>query len=198
MIVRLCIALLLSLFFLPLSKISAQTTGKETGQANSLLDALMRSGSLPAEFKVDIHLTSAFGLGPFIGTITVRNAIIKIGGRQEPALLLKANLINLAPGLHAFHIHEYPDCGPREKYGVMVPGLAAGAHLFAEHQMGSETVTYKSHLGSLPNLLINEDGSSTEEVAAPRLTLADLVNRSIMVHANQDDGSARVACGVFK
>jgi len=80
----------------------------------------------------------------------------------------------------------------------MVPGLAAGAHLFAEHQAGSEMATYKSHLGNLPNLTVSADGSSTEEVIAPRLALADLVNRSIMIHASQDDNSAREACGVFK
>jgi superoxide dismutase, Cu-Zn family len=80
----------------------------------------------------------------------------------------------------------------------MVPGLAAGAHLFAEHQMGTEIVTYKSHLGNLPNLLVAADGASTEEVVAPRLALADLLNRSIMIHATKDDDSAREACGVFK
>jgi superoxide dismutase, Cu-Zn family len=152
---------------------------------------------LPFEFKVDVHRTAAIGLGPYIGTIIVLNTMIKIAGREEPALLLKANLINLTPGPHAYHIHEYPDCGPKLKDGVMVPGLAGGAHLFAGHQMGSEIVTYKSHLGSLPNLdcrCLWHD----EEVIAPRLALADLANRSIMIHASEDNNSVRVACGVFK
>ena len=170
----------------------------ENAAAADTLDSLMRSGNLPIEFKINIYRTSTTGLGPYIGTITVRNTMIKIGGRTEPALSLQASLLNLRPGPHAFHIHEYPDCGPKEKDGVMVPGLAAGAHLFAEHQMGSETVTYKSHLGNLPNLLVDADGLTREEVIAPRLALADLVNRSIMVHASQDDNSAREACGVFK
>jgi Cu-Zn family superoxide dismutase len=162
-----------------------------------LFDDFMRRGDLPVEFKVSVYRTSAKGLGPYLGTITVRNTMIEIGGRQEPALILKAKLADLVPGPHAFHIHEFPDCGPKEKDRVMVPGLAAGAHLFAEHKMGTQMVTYKSHLGNLPNLLVNADGTSTEEVIAPRLALADLVGRSIMVHASQDDGSAREACGVF-
>jgi superoxide dismutase, Cu-Zn family len=162
------------------------------------LDKLMRSGYLPVEFKVSVYRTSTTGTGPYIGTITVRNSYIKIADREEPALFLKANLIGLKPGPHAYHIHEYPDCGPREKDGVMVPGLAAGAHLFAEHRMGTEIVTYKSHLGNLPNLVVAADGASTEEVVAPRLALADLVNRSIMIHATKEDDSAREACGVFK
>jgi superoxide dismutase, Cu-Zn family len=188
MILRLFIALNLLLFFAPHSRSIAQ---------DNSLDAWMRSGKLPFEFKVRMFRTSATGLGPYLGTITVRNTMIKIGGREEPALLLQADLANLTPGPHAYHIHEYPDCGPKEKNGVMVPGLAAGAHLFAEHKMGEETVTYKSHLGSLPNLLVDADGTTSEDVIAPRLALADLVGRSIMVHASQDDNSARVACGVF-
>jgi superoxide dismutase, Cu-Zn family len=198
MILRLFMALTLLLFFLPFSRCLAQASRGGPGEANAQFDALMRSGKLPFEFKVDVYRTSAAGLGPPLGTITVSNTMIKIAGREEPALLLKASLVNLTPGPHAFHIHEYPDCGPKEKDGVMVPGMAAGAHLFAEHKMGEETVTYKSHLGSLPNLLVDPDGITTEEVIAPRLALADLVNRSIMVHASQDDNSARVACGVFK
>jgi Cu-Zn family superoxide dismutase len=173
----------------------AQTPG---AQSSSPLDALMRSGTLPIEFKVDMYRTTKAGLGLFIGKITVKNTMIKIGGREEPALLLEPNLIGLSQGPHAFHIHEYPDCGPKEKDGVMIPGLAAGAHLFAIHTEGSEAVTYASHLGNLPHLMVSADGSATEAVIAPRLALADLIKRSIIVHANQDDNSARYACGVFK
>jgi superoxide dismutase, Cu-Zn family len=178
-------------------KTAAQKPSGNASQGD-LFDNLMRSGKLPFEFKVSMSRTAATGLGPYIGTITVLNTMIKIGGRDEPALLLKADLINLTPGPHAFHIHEYPDCGAKLKDGVMVPGLAAGAHLFAEHQEGSEIVIYKSHLGSLPNLIVDAYGTTREEVIAPRLALADLVNRSIMIHATADDNSARVACGVFK
>ena len=83
----------------------------------------------------------------------------------------------------------------------MVPGFAAGAHLFAEYKTGGiEPVTLisKSYLGNLPNLLVNADGTTTEEIVVPRLALADIVNRSIMVQASQDDSSSREACGIFK
>ena len=189
--------LLISLAFLFSPQCLAQGQD-ENKKVEKLFDNLMRRGDLPLEFKVSVYRTSTTGLGPFIGTIITRNSMIKIAGRDEPALILKANLSGLAPGLHAYHIHEYPDCGPKEKNGVMVPGLAAGAHLFAEHQVGSEMVIYKSHLGNLPNLAVRADGTSTEEIVVPRLALADLVNRSIMIHASQDDNSAREACGIFK
>jgi Cu-Zn family superoxide dismutase len=176
---------------------SGATAQKQTVKIERLFDDFMRRGDLPLEFKVKVYRTSARGLGPYLGTITMRNTMIEIAGRREPALVLKAKLADLTPGPHAFHIHEFPDCGPKEKDGVMVPGMAAGAHLFAGHMEGTQMVTYKSHLGNLPNLVANPDGTSTEEVIAPRLALADLVGRSIMIHVSQDDGSAREACGVF-
>jgi superoxide dismutase, Cu-Zn family len=176
---------------------SGATAQKQNVKVEKLFDDFMRRGDLPVEFTVSVFRTSARGVGPYIGTVTVRNTMIEIAGRREPALVLKAKLADLTPGLHAFHIHEFPDCGPKERDGAMVPGLAAGAHLFAGHQEGAQMVTYKSHLGNLPNLLANADGTSTEEIIAPRLTLGDLVGRSIMIHLSQDDGSARQACGVF-
>jgi len=176
----------------------AQKASPDNGRQRALLDSLMRSGTLPVEFQVEMHRTGTGGVGQFLGRITVKNTMIKIGGRDEPALLLKPNLIGLSPGAHAFHIHEYPNCGPKEKDGVMVPGLAAGAHLFAQHIEGSEMVTYSSHLGTLPNVIVDTDGSATEAVIAPRLALADLVNRSIIIHASPDGNSARIVCGVFK
>ncbi len=130
-----------------------------------------------------------------------KRARVRRNKDDEPALIIKANLLNLTPGPHAFHIHEKPDCGPKAKAGVMVPGFAAGEHLFAEYKTGGiEPVTLicKSDLGKLPNLLVNADSTATEEVVLPRLTLADIVNRSILIHAGQDDSSPREACGVFK
>jgi Cu-Zn family superoxide dismutase len=193
-----------ALVVLTLSQISqshAETKDMKTAMVDKLFENFMRRGDLPVEFKVRVHRTSATGLGPHIGSITVRNSFIKIADRQEPALILKADLVSLSPGPHAFHIHENPNCGPKEKDGVMVPGLAAGGHLFAEYKTGGiepATLICKSHLGNLPNLLVNPDGTSTEEIVVPRLALADIVNRSIMVHVSQDDASPREACGVFK
>jgi superoxide dismutase, Cu-Zn family len=170
-------------------------------QVEKLFDSFLRRGDFPLKFKVSVYRTSRTGLGAHIGSIVASNSMITIADRKEPALVLKANLTGLQPGAHAFHIHENPDCGPKEKDGVMVPGLAAGAHLFAEYNTGGiEPVTLicKSHLGNLPNLTVNQDGTSTEEIIVPRLALADLVNRSIMVHETKDDTSSREACGTFK
>ena len=54
---------------------------------------------------------------------------------------------------------------------------------------------FTSHLGNLPRLEADADGSVTKAVVAARLTLADVANRSLVIHANQDDNSERLACG---
>jgi len=55
--------------------------------------------------------------------------------------------------------------------------------------------TFTSHLDDLPNLEVNADGTATKMVVAARLNLADVANRALMIHASQDDNSARMACG---
>jgi superoxide dismutase, Cu-Zn family len=197
------IQLLLAIFITIFANIevAAQSQDASKPKIEKLFDALMRRGTLPIEFTVSINRTSTTGLGPYLGTIRVRNTMIKIADREEPALVLKSNLTGLAPGPHAFHIHENPDCGSKEKDGVPVPGLAAGGHLYAQYTpfgTGADATICKSFLGDLPDLLVNADGSATEEIVAPRLALADLVNRSIIIHASKDITSAREACGIFK
>ena len=145
------------------------------------------------EATIHVHKTSTDGVGKFIGTIKAQNTEISVAGTAEQALLLTPNLRDLPPGPHAFHVHSKPGCGAEEKDGVLVAGLGAGGHLYLE----VDGKTYGYHLGDLPDLTVDPDGTATEAVIAPRLTLADLLNRSIMVHASQSDSSSRQACGVI-
>jgi Cu/Zn superoxide dismutase len=61
-----------------------------------------------------------------------------------------------------------------------------------------EMVTYISHPGKLANLAVSADGTTAGKFIAPRLALADLMNRSIIVRAKQRHDSAREARSVFK
>ena len=149
----------------------------------------------PLEVEVVVRLTSESGVGNGIGTITVKNSEVLVAGRKEPALLLKPNLRGVRPGLYAFHVHENPNCGHGIKDGIPVPGLAAGAHLWLSGMGQLSGTTFTSHLGDLPNLEVGADGTATKMVVAARLSLADVANRALMIHANQDDNSARMACG---
>jgi len=149
----------------------------------------------PLEVDVVVRLTSESGVGNAIGTIAVKNSEVLVAGRKEPALLLKPELRGLQPGLYAFHVHENPNCEHGIKDGIPVPGLAAGAHLWLSGLGQFSGTTFTSHLGDLPNLEVNADGTATRVVVAARLSLADVANRALMIHASQDDNSARMACG---
>ncbi len=147
---------------------------------------------------IEIHKLTADGLGEFIGTIKV--------SETPYGTLFTPDLRNLTPGLHGFHLHTEGNCGPGERDGEMVPGLAAGGH-YDPADTGVHSGPYgQGHLGDLPALYMDEKGRATHPVLAPRLKLTDLRGRSLMIHAGGDTysdrpapmggGGARVACGV--
>lgn len=152
----------------------------------------------PIEAEISVRLVAANGIGEKIGTIKLRNTEITVAGRTEPALLITPNLANLEGGGYAFHVHEHPDCGPGEKDGKMTAGLGAGGHLWLAGTGDLEGHTFGSHLGDLPDVIADADGTATNEIIVARLTLADMANRAIMLHANEDDASPRMACGVIR
>jgi Cu-Zn family superoxide dismutase len=110
--------------------------------------------------------------------------------------------------MHGFHVHEHAQCGPADKDGKMTAGHAAGSH-FDPGKTGKHLGPYgDGHLGDLPPLYVDANGTATLPVLAPRLKLADLKGRSLMIHAGGDNysdqpaalggGGARIACGVVK
>lgn len=115
-------------------------------------------------------------------------------------------LNGLAPGVHGFHVHVNPDCGPTEK-GL---GMKAGGHWDPENT-GTHSFPWadNGHKGDLPALYVAEDGTATQPVLAPKIkSIEELRNHSIMVHVGGDNhhdhpatlggGGARMACGVMK
>jgi Cu-Zn family superoxide dismutase len=151
----------------------------------------------PFEVELTMRFTSRSGVGHAIGTLTVRNTEIMVAGRKEAGLLIRPSLRGLLPGLNAFHVHENPDCGSAMKDGESVPGLAAGSHLWLSGTGALSGTTFTSHLGDLPDLEVAADGTATKAIVAARLSLADVAGRSFMIHASQDDNSARLACAPF-
>ncbi|MFK3557524.1 superoxide dismutase [Cu-Zn] SodC [Pasteurella multocida] len=125
-------------------------------------------------------------------------------------LVFTPELKNLTAGLHGFHIHQNPSCDAKEKDGKLVAGLAAGGH-WDPKNAGKHGYPWSddAHLGDLPALAVNQDGTANNPVLAPRLKhLDDVKGRSLMIHEggdNHDDhpaplggGGPRMACGVIK
>ena len=148
---------------------------------------------------VTMRAVDQSGVGNIIGTIEFHDS--------PKGLKIIPNLHGLTPGQHGTHVHENPDCGPaRGDDGRLVPGLAAGGPYDPENTGRHTGPLGDGHLGGLPVLYVGQDGRATRVRWEPRLTLADLTSRSIVIHAGGDNyadepeklggGGAPVACGV--
>jgi Cu-Zn family superoxide dismutase len=149
---------------------------------------------------VTVNSVTAEGVGASIGSITFHDT--------EKGLQISPKLTGLTPGDHGFHIHENPDCGPKEKDGQMGAALAAGPHFDPAHSGKHLGPHGGGHKGDLPKLEAGADGVASKTVVVPGVKVADIRNRSVMIHAGGDNysdtpaplggGGARVACGVIK
>lgn len=161
-------------------------------------------GILPHAAWADVVVTmksvSADGIGAGIGTVTL--------AETPEGLSLTPDLRGLPPGARGFHVHENGACKPGMRDGKATAALAAGGHLDPDKtglHRGPEATD--GHKGDLPVLAVAEDGTATQAVTAPHLTLADVAGRALMIHAGGDNyadapeplggGGARIACGLI-
>jgi Cu-Zn family superoxide dismutase len=151
-----------------------------------------------ATLQVTMRQVDSAGVGDIIGLIEFQDS--------AKGLKITPNLSGLTEGQHGMHVHQNPDCGPAEKDGSMVAGLAAGGHYDPNNTGKHEGPQGQGHLGDLPVLYVNAKGNATRVGWAPRLTTADLAGRAIIIHSGGDNysdvpkplggGGARVACGL--
>lgn len=156
--------------------------------------------SLAAPVTVPMHLIDASGTGKSVGNVRAEDS--------KDGLVLMPRLEGLPAGAHGFHVHEKPDCAPMEKDGKKTAGLAAGGHYDPDKSGKHAGPTGKGHVGDLPALTVDDKGMATKRLVAPRLKVADLAGRSLMIHEGGDNyadepkplggGGARIACGVVE
>jgi Cu-Zn family superoxide dismutase len=152
-----------------------------------------------AEMKVAMNVVNEKGVVAAAGSVTVTET--------RYGLVFTPALSGLPAGVHGFHVHEKPSCAAADKDGKPVAALAAGGHLDPAGSGKHGTPWGDGHLGDLPALVVDGAGNATMPVLAPRLKLADLKGRSLMIHAGGDNhadhpavlggGGARLVCGVF-
>lgn len=149
--------------------------------------------------KVPMYLITAEGQGRKIGAIVLKDS--------SQGLVVQPRIIGLTPGEHGFHVHENPDCSPKKKDGKMVAGLAAGSHYDPHSTRSHKGPHGGGHLGDLPKLVADELGAVVDAVTIAGVTVSDVSNRSLVIHAGGDNysdspnplggGGARVACGII-
>ena len=147
---------------------------------------------------VNMNLVDENGIVSAIGSVQL--------SESPHGLVFTPNLTGLPAGLHGFHVHENPSCDPKEKEGKKTPALAAGGHYDPQKSGHHGTPWGDGHLGDLPPLYVATDGKATQAVLAPRLKMADMAGRSLMIHVGGDNhadhpamlggGGVRLACGV--
>lgn len=153
-----------------------------------------------AAVSIKMNQIDAKGVGKSIGTIRAEDG--------KNGLVLHVDLKGLPPGDHGFHVHEHGTCDPKDKDGAMTAGLAAGGH-YDPHKAGAhQGPSGQGHLGDLPLLKVDASGKVKADVTAPRLKVADLKGRALMIHDGGDNysdnpkplggGGGRIACGVVK
>lgn len=158
----------------------------------------MNASAAPLTVKM-VDLTSRKA----VGTIEIHDT--------EYGAVFTPKLSGLPPqntGLHGFHIHTNPSCGPTKKDGKIILGGAAGGHYDPEKtgKHGHPWTNY-NHLGDLPAIYLDKHGKMNSPVLAPRLETSYLEGRSVMIHIGGDNysdhphplggGGARMICGVI-
>lgn len=153
-----------------------------------------------ADVVVPMNLVSEKGVGASVGQVTV--------SESKYGLIFTPSLQGLTPGLHGFHLHQNASCEPKEKEGKMVAAGSAGGHYDPASTNAHGSPWGEGHLGDLPPLYVETNGSANQAVLAPRVKLSDVQGRAIMVHAGGDNhsdhpaalggGGARVSCGIIK
>ena len=149
------------------------------------------------QVTVDINKLTDSGVGEKIGTISITDG--------KKGITLKVAVNGIPAGKHGFHVHDKGDCGPATKDGKAMPGGAAGSHFDPDNAKSHKGPQGAGHKGDLPVLTANAKGVN-QTVTAPKLKLADVKGRALMIHEGGDNysdnpenggGAGRIACGVI-
>ncbi|MBD8574982.1 superoxide dismutase family protein [Pseudomonas syringae] len=166
------------------------------------LFAALSLSAQAASLDVPVNLVSADGAPKPIGSVHIEET--------DYGLLFTPKLTDLPAGVHGFHVHEKGSCDAGVKDGVKVAALAAGGH-FDPEKTGKHLGPYDKdgHLGDLPAIYVNADGTADYPVLAPRIKeLSQIKGHALMIHAGGDNhsdhpkplggGGDRAACGVIQ
>jgi Cu-Zn family superoxide dismutase len=163
-----------------------------------LILALAGAAATSHALDVAIQTVTADGTTAPIGSINLT--------QTQYGVVLTPALHGLPPGAHGFHLHEKASCEPGVKDGKPGAALGAGGHFDPNHTGHHEGPYAEGHLGDLPALFVNADGTASQPMLAPRLKLGDFPGHALVIHAGGDNnadqpaplggGGPRIACGV--
>lgn len=114
---------------------------------------------------------------------------------------VRADLTNVPPGLHGFHVHEIGDCSAAD-------ATSAGGHFNPGGDPHAGPDDAQRHAGDLGNINASAAGRANLETTTSALTVSagprSVVGKAVVLHADPDDlqsqpsgaAGSRIACGV--
>lgn len=160
---------------------------------------LLPLAGMAEKLSIDVYSYADANKPKKIGQVVVEDS--QLGG-----VLIQPQLTGLPTGTHGFHVHAMPSCDPAMHDGKMEVAGAAGGHLDPKKTNKHEGPYGAGHLGDLPILVVNADGTASTPTLAPRMKAADFKGHSLMIHAGGDNysdnpkpnggGGDRLGCGV--
>jgi superoxide dismutase, Cu-Zn family len=138
--------------------------------------------SQAAEFVANADLKAADGtdLGMVVFTAWDNRTVVSVHLRVP-------GKVTTLDAFHGFHIHANDK--PENGVGCVAdPAKPADTwFLSADGHLAEVSQIHGGHKGDMPSLLVNGDGSSDVTFTTGRMTLADLNNRVVVVHAKADN-----------
>ncbi|XP_019402903.1 PREDICTED: copper chaperone for superoxide dismutase [Crocodylus porosus] len=117
--------------------------------------------------------------------------------------LIEGTIDGLVPGPHGLHVHEFGD--------LTSSCDSCGEHFNPEAECHGGPLDEHRHLGDLGNVMADDDGRATFRLEDARLKVWDIIGRSLVVDAGEDDlgrgahplskvtgnSGERMACGII-
>src|SRR5438270_6626176 len=137
-------------------------------------------------------------LGPKSGSQVTGTVTFTKSGDEVQVV---ADVQNLKPGKHGFHIHEKGDCSAPD-------AMSAGGHFDPMHGHHGGPHTAERHVGDFGNIEADASGKGHLDWKG-KLKFSgakSIIGKSVIVHEKEDDlktdpsgnSGARIACGVIK
>jgi Cu-Zn family superoxide dismutase len=170
------------------------TIKKMTGQATE---------SSPDNIKDSKPMNRATALLKGTATDSIISGEVEFIETAE-GLMVLANLKNVPPGKHGFHIHENGSCEEE--------GKAAGGH-FNPDQVNHGFLPHDghaaAHAGDMGNIEVKENGEAVLSLLLADVNLSggayNVLGKSVILHEKEDDFSqptgnagGRIGCGIIE